>query len=693
MTRWSANPPCGRGGIAILFAAVAALLPGFAAVAPAQLPTDNWTGAVSANWVDPPNWSLGAPPTTGQAAYFNGPGNGNTAINLGGLTQSLGALQFDAGAASYVIGTAAGGTLSFAADNNGAGVGAISVTAGATVAQAVNANVAFTTTAPLITNASTTAGTSLTLGASPGSATLSVPDAGTLTITPTSPASIIVNDSITASASLTVTGNGTATFNGPLALTGGTITVTGTGTNSTAFNGVVSGSTAVLVNGLGTVSFTNQNTYSGTTTLQSTGQPVIRIGSSSQLSGTTLVSGPFGTGQIVFSSATPAVLTPVGGDQTVANPIKFTNGFFAGNAVGDPHNLFLTGPLTMDTAGRTSTVNMFPGFATFLGSSPNQATFTLLNLRMTFQTQPATSQNGGLTIINDTVTSTGTGGGLTVQNSAQLVLNGTNSYAGTTIATGTAAAGFGRVYINGTNSGTGAVNAQGVGTLGTGGTVGGVGSVAGPVNISTTTAGTQGGFLSPGAGINPVGNGIGTFSIGGALTLNPKATYNFDHQPDATQFPGGNAAPGTSNDTVNVTGALSLVNLAAGTAQAQFNLVPNFTTTNFTPGPTGVDYQAASFGSITLPTGFTGTAVTLSNGVSATDVTPLFTFTGAFDPATSPLVAYTGTGGSGVLVVQFVPVPEPAFVLAACGGLGAVLRLAGSRRRPGLFHRSPSVRR
>src|SRR5439155_298573 len=171
-------------------------------------------------------------------------------------------------------------------------------------------------------------------------------------------------------------------------------------------------------------------------------------------------------------------------------------------------------------------------------------------------------------------------GGLTAQNNAQLVLNGTNSYTGTTVAGGTTANGFGRVYINGSNTGTGAVTTSGGGTAGAGGTIGGAGAVAGAVTISTTTAST--------------------------------------------------------------------------------------------PGANGPDYQAASFGSITLPTGFTGTPVTLNNGVSATDITPLFAFTGTYNTNTTPVVAYTGTGGSGTLMVQFTPVPEPAFVLLACGAAGGL---------------------
>jgi hypothetical protein len=657
----------------------------------AQFPNNTWLGTNSTNWTDAGNWSAGNhTPQLTETAYFNGTGNGNTSITFGGTTQTPGALQFDAGAVSYTIGTTAGDALSFAVDNNPAGTGVISMTAGATTPQQVNASLVFGSAAPLITNASTTAGANLTLGASAGSATITLANSSNLTFTPSSGRTITVNDSITASASLTVAGGGTTNFNGSMALTGGTITVSGTGTQSTSFNGVVSGTTNAFISSLGTVSFTNQNTYSGTTTFQSTGQPVIRIATDSTLSAGTLVSGPFGTGQLIFSSTTPAILTPVAADRTVANPVKFTNGFFAGNAAGDAHNLYLTGALTMDAAGRTSTINMFPGFAVYLGSSPNQATYSLLNLRMSFQTQ-ATSQGGGLVVINDTVTSTGTSGGLTATNGAQIVLNGTNTYTGTTLTGGTAAAGFGRIYINGSTS-TGAVTTVGVGTgFGQGGTIGGTGSAGGVVTVSSTTAGTQGGFLAPGAGTGPStnGNGIGTLTAASTaasgLILNPFATYTFDHQPDASQFHGGggSASPGVDNDTAVVTTALDLHNLVPSTSQAQFNLFPSFTTTNFALPATAKDYTAASFASISLPAG-TFNPVTLANGTSATDITSLFSFAGTYNTSVNPIVAYTGTGsGPGTVVVEFVPVPEPTFILAVCGGLAGGL-IAWRRKRVAL---------
>jgi hypothetical protein len=662
----------------------------FASSVSAQFPNNTWSGAVSANWTNAGNWSSNNPPALTETAYFNGTGNNNTSISLGGATQTPGALQFDAGASSYTIGTTAGDTLSFAVDNNPAGTGVISVTAGATNPQQVNANLVFASAAPLISNASTTSGTNLTLGASGGTGTISLASNSNLTLTPATGTSIVVNDSITASASLTVlnTANaGTTTFNGALNLSGGTITVQTAG-GTTNFNGVISGTTNVLNtaniaggSGAATISFMNQNTYSGTTTFtQTSNQTTVRIGVSSVLSGSTLVSGPFGTGTLIVSSSLPAILTPVGADQTIANPVTFTNGFWAGNATGDLHNLTFSGNLSMNGASRVSTSIMQPGFITYLGSAASPATFALTTFRMTFQTQTQ-SNGGGVIVINDSVTSTSTGGGLTAQNGAVLILNGNNSYTGTTLTTGT---GFGRTYINGTNTGTGNITANGSGAVGTGGTIGGGGTVAGAITISTTTSTTQGGFLAPGAGFAAPSNGIGTLtstsSATTALTLNPLATYNFDHQPDATKFTGAAGAPnpGTDNDTVSVTaGRLNLVNLST-TALGTFNLIPNFTSTGFSPGV--IDYQAVSFGNIALPSGFTGTAVTLANGQSATNITPLFSVNGQFSSATSPLVAYTGTGTAGVLYLEFTPVPEPGCVLATCGGLTALVAWRRKRR-------------
>src|SRR5262245_24405005 len=72
-----------------------------------------WTGAATANWADAGNWTNGVP-AAGVTATFNGPGNGNTAVNLGGATRAVGSILFDtASAAAYTFSGNAGDALSF----------------------------------------------------------------------------------------------------------------------------------------------------------------------------------------------------------------------------------------------------------------------------------------------------------------------------------------------------------------------------------------------------------------------------------------------------------------------------------------------------------------------------------------------------------------------------------------------------
>jgi autotransporter-associated beta strand protein len=78
----------------------------------------NWTGATSANFTTASNWSDNVAPGNLRAVTFNGPGNGNTNITLGGANVTVARLVFDTpSAAAYTF--QAGGTLTF---NAGGGI-------------------------------------------------------------------------------------------------------------------------------------------------------------------------------------------------------------------------------------------------------------------------------------------------------------------------------------------------------------------------------------------------------------------------------------------------------------------------------------------------------------------------------------------------------------------------------------------
>jgi fibronectin-binding autotransporter adhesin len=83
--------------------------------APAWAQTSTWTGlGPDNNWTTAGNWDGGVP-SSGSTAIFNGPGNGNINISLGGTMQSINTLLIDTpSAAAYTLGQLPGDALSFA---------------------------------------------------------------------------------------------------------------------------------------------------------------------------------------------------------------------------------------------------------------------------------------------------------------------------------------------------------------------------------------------------------------------------------------------------------------------------------------------------------------------------------------------------------------------------------------------------
>ncbi len=356
-----------------------------------------WTGLDgNPNWSDGNNWNPTAPPASTDQAEFNNSGNGQTTVNLGG-SQSAGSINFDTGAAAYTIG-AASDTLSL----SGA-TGVVVIGASVTSSQAVNSSITLANSATF-SNASAVG---LTIGASPTtSALITLPSSGVLSLAGSNASSVI--------------------------------------TLNEAIQGSTTGGILLPASTSGTVVFNNgASTYGGTTTQTSPGAVTIQIGASTDTNNSaTFTQGPFGKSTIVFNNTSNSPLQAIGADQTVANPLTLTFGFTVTNpAVGTPHNLTFTGPITLSpTNGRTITANNF-GQVLTLGASPNSTTMTLPNSSGTTTNFAISAVNADGTkpatiIVNDLIQNGATAGIIGVASPNNNVpggivqFNGANTYTG-----------------------------------------------------------------------------------------------------------------------------------------------------------------------------------------------------------------------------------------------------------------------
>jgi fibronectin-binding autotransporter adhesin len=705
--------PAAQRGWAIY--AVATSLVVFAIAPAARSQTTSWTGAVNANWstaTAPTNWTAGIPNATGSTVQFDTNSLANlatnndltglllTGINITNVPGTAGTNPVSIGGNAFTLGT--GGIVlngtTVATQDLTINLGANNLSLSASQSWGVNArtltvnanNIALSTaSATTLTIAPSAAGTivlnanivdgaaSSALAISPTASTAatirllgtntytggtsilarseiiqvgssSAFGTGPITFTnvPTNVVTQIqafggpqtIPNNVTANFGFNLGGLNNITFNGTITLdqgraiaynsaAGTTLTFNNTVTAGTAgaaagtlTTSVISGTTAVvgimvfngviretpgvtsglilnLSNGNGTAVSTDQmnalNMYSGGTTLNGAGSTVL-IGISSNVTGSTINSGPLGTGPVTLGvpgggSAAPR-LQSVNGAQTLANPITIAGAANTGLQVQGNLDLTLSGLIS---GGSTT----------------------------------------GITKIG--------GGTLTLT-------NGSNSYSGTTSVTG------GKLIANngatGSATGTGTVAVTGSGTVGSGGTLGGTGTITGAITIGSQTAGSQGGIIAP-------GNSPGTLNVG-AMTWNPLGQYNFEHSTT------NNTTGGGVNDFLNGTGIL---NLTIPTGTFTINLLP----LSFTGSPGQTNYTLATFAG-----GITNAGASINDG---TDVSSLFTLSGAFASAPAQFVTVTGTpGGPQSLVVTFTPVPEPTSMLLACAGAAG---LASWRKR------------
>jgi uncharacterized protein with beta-barrel porin domain len=209
------------------------------------------------------------------------------------------------------------------------------------------------------------------------------------------------------------------------------------------------------------------------------------------------------------------------------------------------------------------------------------------------------------------------GGGIAKGGAGNLEMSGVSD-----VAAGTTVSGTGKLLVSGSLGGL--VNV-------TAGTLGGTGTILGPVSVSS------GANLSPGASPGRLNTG--------SLLLSPGANFLWE----ATS-----ATPATGYDQVGVTGTVSL---------NQSNFVM---TLGFTPVLNNVFALILNDGSDLV----TGTFAGLPEGapVFLNGTTGFITYTGNFDG---------GLLGNDVLIV----VPEPGAVVSLLGGLGTLVGLQRFRRR------------
>ena len=454
----------GRGRTAASARLAAALLAALAASGPLFAVTDSWDGSVGALWSVADNWSTNtSAPGAGETATFSGAGNGNTVVDLGaGVT--VASIIFDtAVAASHTIGS--GGA---------------------------------------------------------GAQTLTLGNAGAITVNPTVTANQLFNSSLqlasvdAAAASFTNNGSGTLTFaggvNANVAVGNGVLTVGGSG--NTTVSGAVTktgaGNQALLKTGAGRLALSGDSVWSGAGAIgyvpaTAVGFPLVaREGTLLLNGGTHTVTGEAVIGGVVANGGAGqnAKIQIDAGALNVSTWLSVGRG----NGVGG-----VSSDLELNNSASLTTVNLSAGYNGGNAANLPKGAITL----------------NGSSVLNVTSTATGNGAGV-----ATFVVG---EYAGSNFTL--------------TTNDTSTVNRVG-GNIGLGN------QAQGAVQIGRDGTGTvvmNGGTFN--AASTDLGRGVTNASVqNGTLTIKSGATYN--NEGDFRMgFAGGNDARATVNidgGTLNV---------------------------------------------------------------------------------------------------------------------------------------------
>jgi hypothetical protein len=382
-----------------------------ASIPAAHAASDTWTGTTDGTWATTTNWNPSvAVPGTGDTATFNGAGNSNTTLNLGGGV-TLGTLLFDtSSAAAYTIGSGAVGSQTLTLGTLAGGIQMNSTVANN---ELINANLALSTTGTYtvgLTNNSTT--NTLTVAGG-----ISASTAGTKVLTVAGAGAVAVSGNITAgTGAVSILDSGTNTLS--LSGSASSLGVGNLSVGSTTGTAKVNLSTGASLTSA-TTTFTN---YAGNAT-SSVGAINVASGASLTTTSatTTTAGGNIGGG----TNSAGAIYNA--GTLTNSATAAAGAGFFLGNAGGAYGYLQSSGTTTISarlgtgqTAAGAGVVDINGGTTTISGTNQT-TTNTAIQINSQATGSGAVSAwnvtNGGQLLINKT-------GNLTYQTN-----NGSNNYA------------------------------------------------------------------------------------------------------------------------------------------------------------------------------------------------------------------------------------------------------------------------
>jgi fibronectin-binding autotransporter adhesin len=572
---------------------------------------------------------------------------GTSATLTGSGTGSVGALALAGG--NTVTGPLSTGLITVNGTTQSTIAGTITSASGASQTAGSSLKVTGSLSGPdtLAAGATTLTGTAGTVGAVTLNGNGNV-ISGTLTT-----GGITVNNtnntiSGTDSGLITQTANSALTVSGTAGADnlGASATLTGSGTGAVGAVSLAGGNTITgpLTTGLITVNGTSQSMIAGTVTStsgasQSAGSSLAvtghLTGPDTLAAGTTTLTGTSGTVGAVTLNGSGNVLggTLTTGGITVNNANNRISGVDSGNIT--------------QTANSTLMVNGTGGADALAAGSTLSGTGTV----------GAVSLTG-----TDTLTSTGTlhTGGITVNNTGNII------YAGSTVAGNTTIVGSGALAINGALTGTMSVGSgtlSGTGTIsgatsiGSGGKIGSTSVASGTLSVGGLTT-ASGSSLSFGIAAGGLGNESkiavtsGTLSIGGATTINlaqvGSGTLTSGFYSLLT-FSG--TATGLTNLTLGTTaiGGLTLTLDTSHTGQIGVDVTNLSSTQNF---------SGTSPSTINIITGATTTVSTTLNNTSTTstlavNVADNGSTGGTVTGLTSSGGATVGTGGSTTITGTF----------------------------------------